>query len=319
MARSWINPWSIANTSWSTALTWGWDSSSFRNLTKSDPYNGEVVVRKEECMGHAHKRLKKHRLKSSFLCKGLPDGNARRIAHLYALVVVQNRGKEAAAIRDALNILLEHTREEHDNCPAGESSSCYYQKQVARCFKDDFLPAHQRAREVFDLFASFQFCGSITLGKTQNSNKSLHSMIWHHSPKAKRVRQKSLIASTVMAVLSFNDGSLAYAAWLKELGMIVSYNTLQFLARRDDLRNLRRKRHILETHKRRRRQIDTQITAAESFRRRRDKGAVYQSECFFRKSEYLMKTPIPNVQLQPKKLSPASKEETGELACLPQL
>ena len=268
------------------------DSSSFRNLTKSDPYNGEVIVRKEECLGHAQKRLKKHLLKKSSLCKGLPDGKAKRIAHLYALVVVQNRGKEAADIRDALNVLLEHTREHHNNCPAGESSWCYYQKQVAHCFKDDSLPApytrspyltpieYQRAREVFDLFASLEFCGSITLGKTQNSNESLHSMIWHHAPKAKRVGQKSLIASTAMAVLSFNDGSLAYAALLKELGMEVSHRTLAFLSRRDRLRNLKRKRRILETHKRRRRQMTTQITSAESSRRRRDKGAVYQSMCF---------------------------------------
>ena len=268
------------------------DSSSFRNLTKSNPYNGEVVVRKEECLGHAQKRLKKHLLKSSSLCKGLADGKAKRIAHLYALVVVQNRGKEAAAIRDALNILLEHTREVHDNCPAGESTWCYYQKQVAICLKEKSLPTpytrspyltaneYKRAREVFDLFASLEFCGSITLGKTQNSNESLHSMIWHHSPKAKRVGQKSLIASTAMAVLSFNDGSLAYAALLKELGMDVSHNTLEFLARRDNLRNLRRKRRILETYKRRRRQMASQMTTAEASRRRRNKGAIYQSELF---------------------------------------
>ena len=268
------------------------DSSSYRNLTKSDPYNGEVVVRKEECLGHAQKRLKKHLLKSSPLCKGLPNGKAKWIDHLYALAVVQNRGKEAAAIRDALNILLEHTREEHDNCPAGESSWCYYQKQVAICLKDNSSPAphtrspyltvneYKRAREVFDLFASLEFCGSITLGKTQNSNESLHSMIWHHSPKAKRVGQKSLIASTAMAVLSFNDGSLAYATLLKELGINVSHKTLEFLARRDNLRNLRRKRRILETHKRRRRQMASQITAAEAPRRRQDKGAVYQSQRF---------------------------------------
>ena len=268
------------------------DSSSFRNLIKSDPYNGEVLVRKEECLGHAQKRVKKHLLKKSPLCKGLPDGKAKRIAHLYALVVVQNRGKEAADIRDALNVLLEHTRERHSNCPVSESSWCYYQKQIARRVKDDSLPAptvrspylapdeHQRAREVFDLFASLEFCGSITLGKTQNSNESLHSMIWHHAPKAKRVGQKSLIASTAMAVLSYNDGSLAYAAILKELGMDVSHNTLVFLSRRDKLRNMKRKRRIVETLKRRRRQMESQITSAESSRKRRNKRAVYESEKF---------------------------------------
>ena len=40
------------------------DSSSFRNLTKSDPFKGEVLVRKEECLEHAQKRLKKHLLRN---------------------------------------------------------------------------------------------------------------------------------------------------------------------------------------------------------------------------------------------------------------
>ena len=64
------------------------DSPSFRNITKTDPYNGKVRVRKEECLGHAQKRLNKY-LKSSSLCKGQPDEKVKRIAHLYALVVVQ--------------------------------------------------------------------------------------------------------------------------------------------------------------------------------------------------------------------------------------
>ena len=238
------------------------------------------------------KTLEKAPPKKSSLCKSLPDSKAKRIAHIYALVVVQNRGKEAVDNRDALNVLLGHTRKQHNNCPPGESSWCYYPYPVARCIKDDSLPApyirspylapneYQRARDVFDLFTFLEFCGSITLGKTQNSNESLRSMIWHHASKAKRVGQKSLIAITAMAVLSSNECSLAYAELLKELGMDVSINTLQFISKRDRLRNLKRKRRILETHKRRRRQMSTQITSAESSRRRRDKGAVYQLERF---------------------------------------
>ena len=187
---------------------------AFRNVQRSDPYNGEAVIRKEECLGHVQKRLKKHLHKSSTHSKGITEGKAKRIADLYALVVVQNKGKSPSAIRDALNILLDHTRELHDNCPGGESSWCYFRKQEARYLDDNSLPApytrspyltpneFKGAREVFCVFASLDFCSSITLGKTQNSNESLHSMIRHHSPETKRVGQKSLIASTAMAVIS---------------------------------------------------------------------------------------------------------------------
>ena len=36
------------------------DSSSFKRLVESSPYKGMEVARKEECLGHTQKRLKKH-------------------------------------------------------------------------------------------------------------------------------------------------------------------------------------------------------------------------------------------------------------------
>ena len=74
------------------------DSSSYKNLLKSDPYNGQVPIRKEECIGHVQKRLKKHLMKKISSSTNLPQSKAVRIAHLYALVVVQHRGKSASEI-----------------------------------------------------------------------------------------------------------------------------------------------------------------------------------------------------------------------------
>ena len=107
------------------------DSFSFKNLVKADPYNGTVQVRKEECLGHVQKRVKKHLHKKTKLFKGLPEAKAYRIAHLYALVIVQHRGETALEIHDALQLLLRHTEEKHDSCPPGPTSWCYYQKLVA--------------------------------------------------------------------------------------------------------------------------------------------------------------------------------------------
>ena len=82
-----------------------------------------------------------------------------------------------------------------------------------------------RAVDVFKVFGSLSFCSTITLGKAQNSNESLHNMLWHNSPKSKHVGQKSLVASTALAVLSFNDGSLSYSRLMEELGIKVSHHT----------------------------------------------------------------------------------------------
>ena len=98
-------------------------------------------------------------------------------------------------------------------------------------------------------------------------------MLWHNAPKSKRVGQKSLVASTTLAVISFNESSLSYSVLIKELGIQPSYNSIIYLARRDRIRNQSRTRRIFETHKRRRRQIIAHTKLAESSRKRRDKAS----------------------------------------------
>ena len=225
------------------------DSSSYKNLVKSDPYNGVACVRKEECLGHVQKRIKTRLSKKTKTFKGLPEAKADRIAHLYALVIVQHRGESAQDIQEALQTLLRHTEEKHDTCPVGSSSWCYFQKLVAKHVEDCDNPypntrapllnnsEFQRTVEVFAIFASLDFCETIKLGKTQNSNESLHNMLWHNAPKSKKVGHKSLVASTALAVLSFNEGSLSYSVLMEELGLKASYNTLRYLSTRDRLRN----------------------------------------------------------------------------------
>ena len=105
---------------------------------------------------------------------------------------------------------------------------------------------YSRALDVFTVFGSLSFCNTITMGKTQNSNESLHNMLWHNSPKSKHVGQKSLSASTALAVLSFKDGSMAYSKVIHKLGLIPSHHTLQFFSRRDRTRNLMRSRRVKE-------------------------------------------------------------------------
>ena len=267
------------------------DSSSYKNLVKSDPYDGLVSVRKEECLGHVQKRVKKRLRKSTKDFKGLSEMKADRIAHLYALVIVQHRGESPIEIRDALQVLLQHTEEIHETCPDGSKSWCYFQRKVAEHLAESKIPypstrepyltrsEHKRTVDVFDVFGSLDFCQTVTLGKTQNSNESMHNMLWHNAPKSKRVGHKSLVASTALAVLSFNEGSLSYSVLLNDLGLTASFGALQYLSARGRLRNQSRHRRIHETHKRRRRQIAAHTKLAESSRKRRDKS-IYASEKF---------------------------------------
>ena len=116
-------------------------------------------------------------------------------------------------------------------------------------------------------------CGALTMGKTQNANESLHSVVWHNSPKGKFVGQKSISCSTALAVTSFNEGSLSFAAVFREYGIVPSFTTLRHLGERDKTRNIKRERAIRQTQRRRRRQLDVRSRVAESSRQRREKAA----------------------------------------------
>ena len=271
------------------------DSSSFKNLLRSNPYDGQESVRKEECLGHVQKRLKKHLKKKSNTFSKLSPTKVERVGQLFALVVVQNRGKSPTEIQSSLWNLLEHLVENHSHCPFANDSWCYYQKRLAEQAEDPSLslpPFRQpylspseygRAKEVFETFASLSMCGALTMGKTQNANESWHSIIWHNSPKTKYVGQKSIDISTSIAVTTFNDGDIALAAVLSSLFIPPSHSTLLHLTRRDRARNLNRERAILETQKRRRRQLSARTLTAESSRKRREKqskASTYKSGLF---------------------------------------
>ena len=152
--------------------------------------------------------------------QSLSQSKADRFAHLYALVVVQHRDKSGSEIYESLQVLLSHTKGKQYHCPPGDSSWSYFQKRMSQYMIDGGpTPSTRelyltqgwfaRAVVVFKVFESLSFCSTITLGKTQKCNESLHNMLCHNSPKSKHVGEKSLAASTGLAVLSFNDGSLS--------------------------------------------------------------------------------------------------------------
>ena len=122
------------------------DSSSYKNLVKSNPYDEVASVRKEECLGLVQKRIKKRLSKTTKSSKGLFEVKADRIAHLYALVIVQHKGESAQDFHEALHILLRHTEEKHDTCPGGNSSCCYYQNLLAKHLEDNPFPLQSPER-----------------------------------------------------------------------------------------------------------------------------------------------------------------------------
>ena len=107
-----------------------------------------------------------------------------------------------------------HALEQHQCCPVGKQSWCFYQRAVAngetpparypamRLAKD--LAEH--VKPVFDHLCDEELLGKCLLGCTQNQNESLNSVIWRRCPKVSHARIHSVEIAVYLAILTFNHG-----------------------------------------------------------------------------------------------------------------
>ena len=238
-----------------------------------DPYP-LVPIHKEEFLEHVSKRVKKSlfRIKKntknkSYVRHKLPEPKAEYIASNYSTVVLQHRGKSPAQMATGLNILFLDASGDHTSCEV--DSWCRW-RQTSTTHKPppgttnytskDIL----EVREVFNNFATKDFCKHLTLGMTQNANESLHNTIWNFCPKAKYISQQSVRISTGIAVTIFNEGELSLNGILSDLNLNPSFSSFRSLSRRQ----LKRKQHLATTKK----NIDRRTRRQRTTKERRESG-----------------------------------------------
>ena len=107
----------------------------------------------------------------------LTEPKAEYISSNYSTVVRQNRGQSAAFIAEGFNIFLTHVSGIHANCP--EDSWCRW-RQISSSSKPpppnltNYYPHEiDKIKEVFNIYATEEFCSHLTLGMTQNANEPL--------------------------------------------------------------------------------------------------------------------------------------------------
>ena len=120
------------------------------------------------------------------------------------------------AILDHYSSTIENPR--HSNCPAGESSWCSYQRDLAlgtnnhRPIKNPLRPAVREVMvPVFERLASKSFLEGCVKCYTQNTNESVHHVIWSMAPKSEYSSPEETSLAVSLAVCQFNSG-FAYTA-----------------------------------------------------------------------------------------------------------
>ena len=203
------------------------DSKGFSAVKELDPYGG-VAITKLECCNHVSKRLGNALLNASKDLKlgGKGEGTLTkpkvlRLAHYFGKAI--NRETTVEDMRHAIFGTLRHcmstdSHPQHSCCPDGEYSWCFYKRAIAN---DQPIPSYKSKMSTYlsesvvnKIKPTYQRLSTPELlekcqGDTQNSNESLHSVIWNKLPKTKFFSIRRMRYIIYHSVLQFNHGSLA--------------------------------------------------------------------------------------------------------------
>ena len=145
------------------------DSSSFKRQVQSDPYNGSEFIRKEECLGHVQKHLKRY---DNYLKKKL--GRAISIEKIERIVQLY---------QPCSTFWITCFR----NIPTAPQRSIRASITNADVRRMQRIHRLKCVGGIRGIFSNISLCSPLSMEKTRNSHEFLHSIIWHKTHKIKFV------------------------------------------------------------------------------------------------------------------------------------
>lgn len=227
------------------------DSKSFKMVSEAVPpvYN-ENEIKKLECVGHIQKRMTNHLMKKVSECKNkqFTTDEGKKVKgiggqkRLSKCAIARIQGHYGAAIRGhkgdlsgmkkAVWAIYFHRRGEHEMCGTW-------------CTKDEKANKHSlpsyimdEIKPVFRSLAAPDLLKKCLHGGTQNTNESLHNIIWTKCPKEVYVGRKRLEIGLNEAVVQYNDGETGKVEVYNQLYLGTGYYTFRGMIRRDRRRVL---------------------------------------------------------------------------------
>lgn len=176
-----------------------------------------------------------------------------KLSSYYGWALKTNKG-DVKAIHRAVMATYHHVTSNdevsnHSLCPTGKDSWC---RQNAATAKGEPVPKHRynlpphvckALLPIYERLSDERLPERCQRGKTQNSNESLHSVVWAHSAKERHASLLSVQAAVAEAVLKFNAGNeAASAAILKELKVNPGPSAKKRMA--ENMQRALKKRHL---------------------------------------------------------------------------
>ncbi|KYN50422.1 hypothetical protein ALC57_00059 [Trachymyrmex cornetzi] len=136
---------------------------------------------------------------------------------------------------------------QHQYCPKGSSSWCFYQASIAKNITPGLHKtnvgtpinklAFSKIRPLYERLTDDSLLLRCSRCLTQNANECLHSIIWNRCPKEVFVSKTRIKIAASISICEYNFGQRrTVSEILKQLGLLVGESTISIAKKRDETR-----------------------------------------------------------------------------------
>ena len=212
------------------------DTHTCDKLNDLHVYGPDVQILKKDCINHVSKRMGTalREYHQNTPAARLPD-KGRFLKDMvpklqgYYGKAIKNNLKSADEMHDAIWATWYHLSStddnpEHNYCPEGEESWCFFQRALA---KGEDPPSHdghdhlptvvaEGIKPLYERMADKELLERCVRGQTTNPNESLHHLLWNICPKEKFVSLTQVRLACIQAIHMYNEGHIGVARVLSQ-------------------------------------------------------------------------------------------------------
>ena len=238
-----------------TSLMGDGDAKTHLRVLQADPYDGRDIKRLQ-CTNHVAKSMGTALRKLVAAHKGtdesisgkgkLTDVRIKELTNYYGKAIKSHAGTlqemEVAVWATFFHTISTNDNPQHDLCPKGSQSWCFYQRAIAedrepRDHRRPLPPVVVRAlKPVYQRLGDPQLLIRCIDGKTSNSNESFHSLLWSICPKERWGSLRTIEAALALAVQKYNKGSTALIDMLLQLELATGPSLEEYVEKADNTR-----------------------------------------------------------------------------------
>jgi hypothetical protein len=273
------------------------DSAACTKLNEIEVYGPDVVVKKEECINHVSKRmftaltnLKKKRQPGEVIGGrgGLTDEMIKKLSNYFGKAIKDNTHSveemQAAIWAGYYHTISTDDNPQHDRCPEGETSWCFFRRAEA-LNPDDAPQSHKghstikpeigrKMKDIYTRLSNDDLLSRCLHGRTSNPNERLNGKVWEKVPKAIFRSKVHIDIASALAVMEFNAGTKPVDTLMAQLHIPLATSGQDALMKQDRIRMTKSNMKITERATKRRKALKFS-KAKKSDQDRNKEGQVY--------------------------------------------